>query len=166
MAKTHWKTLQNPDYIGAYSLMGSGKPQDLTVKIVSVKRESVTQAGGKTEECTVAQLEGQKPFVINSTNSKTIEKIYGSPFIEDWAGKRITLYCDKTKYKGDMVDCLRIRPIEPATVKPPLTIDNPKWADIIKLIKSGKHDTDYFREWFTIDEKTRILIHQTVKKRK
>lgn len=161
--KTHWKKLANPDYIGAYSLMESGKPEDLIVKILSVKREGVTQAGGKSEECTVAQLDNQKPFVINSTNSKTIEKIYNSPFIEDWEGKLITLYCDRTKYKGDMVDCLRVRPTKPVISKPELTIDNPKWNDIIKLIKSGKHKVDYFKEWFDITPKTRALINKIVK---
>jgi len=69
--KTHWKKLENPDYIGAYSLE-QGK--DLTVQIENVKRELITGTGGKKEECTVAALKGQKPFIINRTNAKTISK--------------------------------------------------------------------------------------------
>lgn len=107
--KTHWKKLVNIDYIGAYSLNG----QDLTVEITKVEVRRVKGEGGKEEDCTVASLKGQKPFIINRTNAKTISKIYGSPFIEDWVGKMITLYPTTTKVAGDTVECLRIRPIAP-----------------------------------------------------
>ena len=49
--KTHWKRLENPNYIGAYSL-DEGENRD--VKITKVIRELVTGTGGKKEECTVA----------------------------------------------------------------------------------------------------------------
>ena len=83
---THWKRLMNPDYIGAYWLP---EGEDVTVVIDYVVRELITGTGGKKEECTVAHLKGVKPFILNGTNSKTIAKLYG-PYIEDWAGKRIT----------------------------------------------------------------------------
>lgn len=105
--KTHWKKLVNPDYIGAYSL-DDGK--DLTVTVEKVVREMVTGDGGKKEECTVAYLKGQKPLILNRTNSKTITKLYNSPYIEDWAGKQITLYATTTRVAGETVECLRIRP--------------------------------------------------------
>ena len=108
--RTHWKKLINPEYIGAYSLE-NGK--DLTVSIEKVIREMVTGDGGKKEECTVAYLVGQKPLILNRTNSKTITKIYNSPYIEDWAGKKITLYATTTRVAGETVECLRIRPAIP-----------------------------------------------------
>lgn len=107
--KTHWKKLVNLDYIGAYSLNG----QDLTVEITKVEVRRVKGEGGKQEDCTVAELRGQKPFIINRTNAKTITKIYGSPFIEDWVGKLITLFPTTTRVAGEEVECLRIRPIAP-----------------------------------------------------
>ena len=42
MAKTHWKKLSNPDYLGAYAL-DPGK--DLIVTIQSVGEERVTGSG-------------------------------------------------------------------------------------------------------------------------
>lgn len=105
--KTHWKKLVNPEYIGAYSLE-DGK--DLTVSIEKVIREMVTGDGGKKEECTVAYLVGHKPLILNRTNAKTITKIYNSPYIEDWSGKKITLYATTTRVAGETVECLRIRP--------------------------------------------------------
>jgi hypothetical protein len=111
--KTHWRQLVNLAYIGAYSLDG----KDLTVKILSVKQELVTGDKGKEEPCTVAQLEGQKPFIINRTNAKTISKLYNTPYVEDWAGKLITLYPTTTKVAGETVECLRIRAVVPVVVK-------------------------------------------------
>lgn len=117
-AKTHWKLLMNPDYIGAYWLPPG---EDVTVTIDFVVREMITGTGGKKEECTVAHLKnGVKPFILNATNSKTIAKLYG-PYIEDWAGKKITLFASTAKLAGDTVECLRIRPKVAERKKQPIT---------------------------------------------
>jgi len=131
--KTHWKRLVNPDYIGAYSL-DEGK--DLTVTILNVKREMVKGEGGRSEECTVAYLKGQKPMILNRTNCKTIQSIYKTPYIEDWAGKQITLYVSSTKLKGEEVECLRIRNTTPQL--PALTPQSPKWAGAVKALSAGE----------------------------
>jgi hypothetical protein len=129
---THWKKLVNPDYIGAYSLT-PGK--DLTVTIDSVGRELVTGTGGKKEECTVAKLKGQKPFIINRTNAKTISQVHGSPYIEDWAGKKITLYISTTKVAGEEVECLRVRKQKPEL--PLIDVGGEKWNDAKLSVESG-----------------------------
>jgi hypothetical protein len=123
--KTHWKRLVNLDYIGAYSLDG----QDLIVEIERVTVQRVRGEGGKEEDCTVAILKGQKPFIINRTNAKTITKIYGTPYIEEWAGKKITLYPTTTKVAGEIVECLRIRPLVPK----PETFDAEIAGEVSKL---------------------------------
>jgi hypothetical protein len=106
--KTHWRILVNPLYIGAYMVQS-----DITVKITKVVREIVKGENGKSEECTVAYLEGTKPIILNRTNSKTITKLYGTPYIEDWVGKYITIYPTTTKVAGETVECLRIRSTVP-----------------------------------------------------
>lgn len=130
--KTHYKKLQNPDYIGAYALE-PGK--DLTVTIESVQLEQITGAEGKKEMATVAKLKGQKPFIINSTNAKMITKLANSPYIEDWKGVSITLYAAKVKAFGDIVEALRIRPTPPK--KEQLTPTHPAWAKAVDGIKKG-----------------------------
>lgn len=109
--KTHWKRLENPNYIGAYSL-DEGENRD--VKITKVIRELVTGTGGKKEECTVAYLENEKPFILNRTNMKTITKIYNTPYIEEWVGKLITLYVAKIFAFGENVEALRVKEIKPS----------------------------------------------------
>lgn len=102
--------LVNPDYIGAYMLE---QGQDMIITFESVKREMVTGSGGKKEECTVAHLRGQKPFIVNRTNGKMITKVLGSPYIEDWVGKSVTVYATTTSVAGEKTECLRVRPTLP-----------------------------------------------------
>lgn len=109
---THWKKLHNPDYIGAY-ILEPGK--DLVLTINYVKNEMVTGTDGKKEECTVVHFtEDEKPMILNATNAKTIEKIYRTPYVEEWGGKKIQLYAEKIKAFGELVDALRVRPFQPA----------------------------------------------------
>ncbi|MDX5586185.1 MAG: hypothetical protein QNK20_14950 [Aureibaculum sp.] len=156
--KTHWKKLENPDYIGAYSLE-NGK--DLIVTIDSVKRELVTGQGGKKEECTVAYLKGSKPFILNRTNMKTIQKIYDTPYIEDWAGKTLTLYISKIKAFGeDNVECLRVRPTAP--IKAEFTPQSAKWKGAIQAIKEGNFSIDELKKSFNISPANEKLLKDAI----
>ena len=146
MTKTHYKTLMNPDYIGAYSL---NEGEDLTVVIAHVAREVITGTGGKKEECTVAHLKNQKPMILNSTNQKSIAKLYG-PYIEDWAGKPITLFASTTKLAGDTVECLRIRPTVAKRMLPKITDERLKAA--VDKIKAGEYTAEKVRGNFTLTQ--------------
>lgn len=145
-SKTHWKRLINPDYIGAYSL---DEGQDLTVVIDFVRHEQITGTGGKKEDCTVAHLRNQKPMILNVTNSKSIAKLYG-PYIEDWAGKPITLYASMTKMAGEQVECLRIRPKVAQRTKPPITDERLDAA--IAQIVSGEYTTEKLNKNFALSD--------------
>ena len=108
---THWKKLTNPDYLGAYAL---DEGQELILTISYVREETVTGPDGKKEDCTVMHFaEKVKPMILNVTNAKTITKIYNTPYIENWAGKKIQIYVAQVKAFGDLVDALRIRPFIP-----------------------------------------------------
>lgn len=109
---THWKKLNNPDYLGAYEFQ---RGQEITGTIKTVKQEIVTNPEGKKEECSVLYFtEKYKPLILNVTNAKTIEKMYDTPYIEEWAGKEITMYVARVKAFGDIVEAVRIRPSIPA----------------------------------------------------
>ena len=113
--KHHWKEALPGDYLGAWSLNGEDKV--LTVKAAG--REIVTGANGKKEELLVLHwAENELPMVCNRTNAKSISKLYG-PYLEDWRGKKIQLYPTTTKFGGEVVECLRVRPTVP---KPPKAI--------------------------------------------
>jgi hypothetical protein len=148
--KTHWKKLINPDYIGAYALSPG---LDMTVTIASVSREMIVSTGGKKEECTVAKLMGQKPLILNVTNSKSIAKLYG-PFIEDWAGKRITLYASTTKLAGETVECLRIRPSAPTDKPRRKALTDERLENAIAAIKDGTYTLAQMDAFDLTDEQT------------
>lgn len=115
MSETHWKKLINPDYLGAYSLEAG---QDIVLTIGTVKKEMITGAGGKKEECIVCHWqENEKPMILNVTNCKTIAKLAGTPYIEKWSGLRIQIGADVTKFGGDLVECLRVRKEKPEDAK-------------------------------------------------
>lgn len=141
-SKTHWKQLINPDYLGAYALPDG---EDMTVTIDYVQNEVVTGSGGKKEECTVAHLVGQKPLILNVTNSKSIHKLYG-PYIEDWRGKQITLYASTTKLAGEMVECLRIRP--KVAEKTKQNISDKRLEAAIESIRKGDYTIEKLQSCF------------------
>lgn len=109
--KTHWKKLTNPNYLGSYAFQPG---EEKTVTIKDVKREIVQNQNGK-EDCTVAYfVEDVKPLILNKTNADMISKVWGTPYIEDWAGKKITLKVKKVSAFGDMVDAVRVSKDRPA----------------------------------------------------
>ncbi|MCK9456910.1 MAG: hypothetical protein M0R31_06415, partial [Candidatus Riflebacteria bacterium] len=113
---THWKNLANYDYLGAYSLK-NGKDKIVTIK--EIKQELVTGNGGRKENCIVAHFsDEEKPMILNKTNCKTIQKVYSTPLIEEWVGKKIVLFASTTSLAGETVECLRIRPYPPVADKP------------------------------------------------
>ena len=138
MEKTHWKKLDNPNYLAAYSLM-DGQTREIVVTIDKVVVEEVKTDRG-AEQCKVAYIKGQKPMILNVTNCKAIQKAYDSPYIEDWAGKSITLYVAKIKAFGDVVDALRVKPERPVVTLPELKPGHDKWESAKKAISEGSYE--------------------------
>lgn len=127
-AKTHWKKNFNYEYLGAYSLP-EGKEMIVTIK--ETKKEMVMGQKGKKEECFVCYFtDSDKPMVLNRTNCKIIEKLFNTPFVEEWKGQKIQLYATQVNAFGDMTEALRVRDFKPQ-IKP----DN---TEALELIKSSK----------------------------
>lgn len=115
--KIHWKSLMNPDYLGAWAIQPGDEP---VLTITSVKTEKVVGSDGKKEECPVMYYKGIGPgkMILNVTNSRTIEKLSGSPFVGDWAGLRVQVYVERVKAFGGVCDAVRIRPFKPKAAAP------------------------------------------------
>lgn len=154
---THWKKLTHPEYIGAYELMdGSPTNKELIVTIKEVLRQMVTGADGKKEECTVCHLLHQKPMILNATNQKAMTKLFGTPYIQQWAGRKMTLYVAKVKAFGDTVDALRIRPEAPKL--PELTPTHGKWAAAVKAVKDGNTTIAAIRKEYILSQANEALL--------
>ena len=109
---THWKKMTNPDYLGSYAFDPN---EEKTATIDFVRTESVAGTDGKREDCIVCHFRERdlKPLILNRTNCKAITKLYKTPYIENWAGKRVTMVVRQVKAFGDVVDAVRIKPVIP-----------------------------------------------------
>lgn len=114
VTKTHWKKFFNYNYFGTYSLDDyEGEP---ILTIATIQTEDVKDQNGKTESCMVCYwVEDEKPMILNKTNCKIIEKLYNSPHVEDWYGKRVQLYSAKVKAFGTVTTGVRVRDFVPAS---------------------------------------------------
>lgn len=104
---TDYRTFFDKDYIGAWSLP-EGK--DVTVTITKVVGGQLTGVGGRKTRKPVIYMKGtEKGLALNATNSKTIAGMYGN-HVEEWAGKRVTLFKSTTTFGSEQMECVRIRP--------------------------------------------------------
>jgi len=107
---THWKKMTDPKYIGSYDFQPG---QELKVTIEKIENVNIELFNGKkleTKNCILAHFKGaKKPMILNKENMKVITKVAGSPYIEQWIGKEITLYVTKVAAFGSMVDAVRVK---------------------------------------------------------
>lgn len=149
--KTHFRKLQNPNYVGSWDLADdNGKYHEKQVTIESVKKETVHDGRGGSEECTVVYLKETKPMVANSTNLRSIARICGSPYIEDWGGHQINLFVTQVKAFGEMHDAIRVKKPTPTKAKPDNTLTPQRFKDALKAIEDGKTTADKVRNSFTL----------------
>lgn len=156
--KTHWKKLVNPNYLGSYSL---NPGEEVVYTIKEIKREKVKGPDGKEEECSVCYFmeQGVKPMIMNIVNSKIVSKMYQTPYIEDWPGKKIQIYSAKVKAFGDVVDALRIRPQIPNQSLPVLPESGKHYdACVTHLAKGGPMDD--LKKHYTISDELSIKLKQ------
>lgn len=157
---THWKQTMNPDYLGAWALQPGEEP---VLTITGAGIEKVIGSDGKKEECLVIRYRekvGPGKMICNATNSKTIEKLAGTPYIERWAGTQIQVYVEKVKAFGDVVDALRIRSTKP---RPAMPI--PKCADCEGEISAAYGKTAAGMAQYTLDNYGAALCADCAMKR-
>lgn len=106
---THWKTMTDAEYIGAYAFQPG---QEMTLTIDHVVKEEVTGNDGKKKHHPIAYFKEHdvKPMVLNNTNCKAIELLYGTPDITQWRDKQIIVKVQKVRAFGEMKDALRVKP--------------------------------------------------------
>jgi len=93
--------------------------EDMVLTIKDVKDGEITGEKGRTDRGMVIYLEEPvKPLFCNITNTKTIERIYKTRFVDEWLGKKIQLFVDENITFGHQrVRGIRIRNYVPATSK-------------------------------------------------
>ena len=160
MKKTHWRVFHNPDYIGAYAFQ-PGERKIVTIK--SAGQETVTGSGGKKEDCLVVHFAERdvKPLICNVTNSKAIEKVAGSGYIENWVGVKIELYVTEVQAFGDTVEAVRVKTTPPRIEKPVLTQSHQAWPKVARAVAEGYTREQVEKKYTVSDEVWNELQPQT-----
>lgn len=117
--KTHWKkAVSDPNYIGEGDFQ-QGEEKVLTIDRVNAA-ETVQTAEGKSKKAVVHWKEpGVKPMILNVARSKSIEKVAGSGYFEDWSGVAVQLYIEHgIRAFGEVVNAVRVRPYKPRIQQP------------------------------------------------
>jgi hypothetical protein len=95
MDKTHWKSLaDSSQYLGKQHF---GPNEKKTVTIDRLEEETVENAKKRTREVKRVlhfKESDVRPLILNATNGGRIEKLLGTPYKEDWKGRKIMLYVD------------------------------------------------------------------------
>lgn len=143
--KKHYKSMTNPDYLGSWDFQ---EGESRTLIINSVKEGEVVGDGGKKDKCVVAYFTTGLPMVLNITNMKAITLAHGSPYIEDWVGKSVSVHVEQVKAFGDIWDALRINtkaPVKsdtPVKAKPILKKDSDEYNKVVSFLK-GQKDKEF-----------------------
>lgn len=95
MSKTHWKALADTSqYLGKQHF---GPDEKKVVTIESVEEQGVENHAKRTKDVKAIMYFAEadvRPWIVNKTNRGKIAELLDSPYIEDWTGKKITLWVD------------------------------------------------------------------------
>ena len=105
-----YRKFMDKNYLGSWDVPDD---EDLILTIDHAARDDVKNERGSERKLTIHFVEDYKPMILNATNSKAISEAYGSSKVEDWAGKRISIYTTKVTAFGGTTDALRIRTYPP-----------------------------------------------------
>lgn len=75
---------------------------------VTIKTIDVEKMNDGEEKAVVYFKEISKGLALNKTNAKSISKLYGDD-TDDWEGKKITIFPSECDFKGETVDCIRVK---------------------------------------------------------
>src|SRR5262249_24191143 len=82
--------------------------------VVTIKGNSKEVIGRGLEQAEKFVLqfrELKKPFVLNKTNGKVLAKLFGTDEMDQWSGRRVSLYVkDDVEFQGEVVSAIRVRP--------------------------------------------------------
>ena len=154
--KTHYRKAFDSPYLSAADLT---EPVVLTVARMTLEIDKTKQSKEQFNtmyfaEKEIRQGEKLKPMILNSTNSKIMKQLSGSPFIEDWAGTKVTVYVDpNVRFGKEKVEGLRISPVPPQTKAPSKQpISDERLGKAIDAIKAKTTTTEALRARFELTE--------------
>ena len=115
--KTHFRKAFDSPYLSSADIV---EATVLTVRCVKLEPDKTKKTKDLFNtayfvENEIRQGEKLKPMILNATNSKTMSKLTGKPYIDDWNNVQVTVYVDpNVKFGKEVMEGLRISPMAPA----------------------------------------------------
>jgi len=111
--QTNYRNVFKSDHLGVVDvdeLLEAGNKPIFTIS--HVNQEMGAKVAGRKINANIAYfVENIKPLVLNATNSKTMQGLTGSCFVENWQNVTVELYIDRdAKLKGEVVGGVRVSP--------------------------------------------------------
>ena len=160
--KTHWRTPDKTDFLGACDLE-EGKDLHLTIAKVEVKEVKVRGVKGVFRIATFK--ENIKPMILNVGNAKMVKMFAkNDPFVENWVNIPVTIYVqDNVKFGSEITEALRIRGAQPRIEKEELTPEKTaKWQNAIKALLDGKLISDIEAVYKISQQNKNLLIDASI----
>ena len=139
ITKTHYRKAFKSPYLSAADIVG---PTILTISHVTLSGDETKKTKDIFNTAYFAEKELRKgeqlkPMILNATNSKIMNKLTGSHFLEDWVNVPVTIFVDaNVRFGRDTVEGLRISPKKPVIQKQMLDRQNQKnWNNAINAFK-------------------------------
>ena len=158
--KTHYRKAFNSPYLSSADIV-----EPTVLKIAHVKLEIDKTKKTKDlfntayfTEKFIRPEEPLKPMILNAGNSKTMMKLTGSKWIDDWNNVMVTIYVDSNvRFGRDTVEGLRISPEPPRTVKIDLEPNTEAWARAVAAYKRDGN-LDNVEKHVTISDTNRAKL--------
>ena len=163
-AKTNFRQIVNPEYLGAYSLdSGNYSYLEKECIILSCAKGNVLGKKG-TQQKIIAQTNCGKPLILNSTSHDVLHKITSSRYFEDWKNVNVILYVEtgvRNPAGRGTVDAIRIKPNPkfPNQCRLPiLSIDDKETIDKIKKAVQNGFTLEQIKVKYQISNEIQKLI--------
>ena len=136
--KTHYRKAFNSPYLASADIV---EPTVLKISHVRLEPDKTKKTKDFFNtayfvEKEIRQGEALKPMILNAGNSRTMRKLTGSAFIDDWNDVLVTIYVDsKVRFGRDTVEGLRISAEPPRAAKPEILPNTPEWTRAIEAYK-------------------------------
>lgn len=159
--KTHYRKAFNSPYLSSADII---EPTILKISRVRLEPDKTKKTKDLFNtayfvEKEIRPGEELKPMILNAGNSRTMKKLTGSAFIEDWNDIAVTIYVDQNvRFGRDTVEGLRISSEFPRTEHPELLPSNKTaWGRAIKAYeRDGNFDT--IEKHMTLSDENKFLI--------
>jgi len=91
-----------------------GKARELTISGYEIVE--FTNDGKTTSKIVLGFAGAKKGLVLNVINSTRVTGNLGTDDMEEWSGKKITIYPTTTDFNGSVVPCIRVKEEMPEAV--------------------------------------------------